>query len=123
MITVPNSKVVDSISENVSAEKQRRMTFTIGVEYGTSLAKLEKGKKIIESHLKKIKGLDNKNFSVSFSEFAASSLNIRVQYWITPEGMEEYFGVQDKLYTAIKKDFEKAKIEFAFPTQTLHVKK
>ncbi len=122
MITVPNSKVVDSVSENVSAEKQRRMTFTIGVEYGTSLAKLEKGKKIIEGHLKKIKGLDNKEFSVSFSEFAASSLNIRVQYWITPEGMNNYFGVQDELYTAIKKDFEKAKIEMAFPTQTVHLK-
>lgn len=123
MITIPNSKIVDSVSENVSAEKERRMTFTIGVEYSTSLAKLEKGKKIIESHLKKIKGLDNKNFSVSFSEFAASSLNIRVQYWITPEGMNDYFGVQDKLYMAIKKDFEKAKIEMAFPTQTVHVKK
>ncbi len=123
MIVVPNSKIVDSISENVSKEKERRMTFTIGVEYDTPVKKLEEAKRLIEQNLKKVKGLNQKEFAIHFVEFAASSLNIRVQYWITPKGMEDYFGVQDRMLMGIKKDFEKAGISMAFPTQTVHVKK
>ncbi len=123
MVVMPNSKVVNSDLENVTAEKQRRMVFTIGVEYDTPVKKLEEGKRLIEKNLKAVKGLNHKEFAIQFVEFAASSLNIRVQYWITPEGMKEYFGVQDKFLFGIKKDFEKAKISMAFPTQTVHLKK
>ena len=123
IIVVPNSKMVNSIAENISAEKERRMTFTIGVEYDTPVKKLEEGKKLIEQNLKKVTGLNHKEFAIHFVEFAASSLNIRVQYWITKKGMDDYFGVQDTLLLGIKKDFEKAKIEMAFPTQTIYVKK
>lgn len=123
LITLPNSKIVDSVTENVSAEKMRRMVLVFGVEYSTTSAKLDKAKKIIEGHIKKTKGFDNEKFSVTFNEFAASSLNIRVQYWITKEGMKNYFGLQDTFLSDIKRDFEKAKIDMAFPTQTIHVKK
>ena len=123
MMVLPNSKVVDSVTENVSAEKERRMVFTIGVEYGTTIAKLEKGKELIIKNIKAVKGLNHKQFSVNFVEFDDSSLNIRTQYWITMDGMDDYFGVQDKLNMGIKRDFEKAKIDMAFPTQTVHVKK
>lgn len=123
MMVMPNSKMVNSVAENVSAEVRRRMSFTIGVEYGTSSAKMEQGKKIIEQNLKKVKGLDHKKYAIHFVNFGSSSLDIRVQYWILLEAMTNYFGVQDQLLSGIKKDFEKAKIEFAFPTQTVHVKK
>ena len=39
------------------------------------------------------------------------------------DAMDRYFDIQDELLSGIKKDFEKAKIEMAFPTQTIHVKK
>ncbi len=123
MIVLPNSKVVNSVAENISAEKERRMVFTIGVEYDTSVEKLEEAKKLITKNIKAVKGLNHKEFDIHFVEFADSSLNIRVQYWITKEGMNDYFGVQDKLNLGIKKDFEKAGIEMAYPTQTVYVKK
>lgn len=123
MITLPNSVIVDSVTENVSAETERRVVMTLGVEYGTSDAKMKKAKQIIEGHIKKIAGLNHKDFKVSFEEFADSSLNFRVQYWITKKGKDDLFGTKDALLSAIKKDFEKAKIEMAFPTQTIHVKK
>ncbi|MBR9693387.1 mechanosensitive ion channel family protein [Candidatus Woesearchaeota archaeon] len=123
MMVLPNSKVVDSVTENVSAEKERRMVFTIGVEYGTTIAKLEKGKELIVKNIKAVKGLNHKEYNVQFVEFDDSSLNLRIQYWITMAGMDKYFDVQDELNMGIKRDFEKAKIEMAFPTQTVHVKK
>ncbi len=123
IIVVPNSTMVDSMTENVSAEKERRMVFTIGVEYDTPVAKLEKGKELIIKNIKAVKGLNHKDYAVQFVEFADSSLNIRVQYWITKAGLDNYWDVQDALNLGIKRDFEKAKIEMAFPTQTVHVKK
>ncbi len=70
-----------------------------------------------------MKGLDHETFNVAFSNFNSSSLDINVIYWITKTGLDRYWDVQDELLTGIKADFEKARIEFAFPTQTIHVKK
>lgn len=122
MIILPNHKVVDSIVENISEENARRIVINLGVEYGTSGAKIEKAKTIIRKNIKSIKGL-KPDSDVYFTAFGDFSLNIRVQYWITKEGMKQFWVVQDKLNQAIMKDFAKEKIEFAFPTQTLHLKK
>ncbi len=120
MIVVPNSKMVDSIVENVSRERARRVVITLGVEYGTSPAKLQQAKRIVQRHVKALKGLKDE-CTVTFAAFGPSSLDIRVEFWINKEGMKEYWGVQDKLYTAILKDFDRAGIAFAFPTQTIHL--
>ncbi len=123
MVILPNRKVADAVLENIATEKQRRMQMTIGVEYGTSVKKLDEAKKLIIKNIKAVEGLDHEAFNVAFNEFADSSLNIKVIYWITKEGMDRYWDVQDELLTGIKADFEKARIEFAFPTQTVYVKK
>jgi len=123
MIVVPNRKVVDAILVNVTREKARQIIIDIGVEYGTSVAKLEQAKKLIEKNIKAVKGLDHETFTIAFSSFGDFALNLKVIFWITKEGMDDYFGVQDKLNMGIKKDFEKAKIEMAFPTQTVYVRK
>jgi MscS family membrane protein len=117
---VPNSKMIDSVIENVSREKARKIKFTIGVEYGTSNAKLKKAKKIIEDIVKKNKATDDKSI-VYFTSFGDFSLNILVIYYI--KDLKNILPVKDEINFKIKEAFEKAKIEMAFPTQTLHVKK
>ncbi len=122
MIILPNSKVVDSNIENITAEKARRIILDLGVEYGTSIKRIEEAKGIIRKHVKRIRGL-NDDCTVAFTAFNDSSLNLKVVYWINQEGMKDFWGVQDELNTAIKRDFEKARIGFAFPSRTVYVKK
>jgi len=123
IITVPNSKVVDSVVENVTKEKARRMVVTLGLEYDTPPLKMEKAKKILMDILKKEKELVHEDSSVYFTNFGASSLDLRVVYWITKEGLKDYWGIQDRINMKILSEFNKAKLGFAYPSQTIYVKK
>ena len=59
---------------------------------------------------------------ISFNKFADSALNINVVHWWGATDNRAYLaGIQD-LNLKIKRRFDAAGIEFAFPTQTLYVK-
>jgi MscS family membrane protein len=119
-IIVPNSRIADSIIENVSKEENRRIVQTLGVEYSTTLKKMEQAKKLLKDIVKK--NPDTKDDSlVFFDEFANSSLNIKLIYWI--RNKDNILGAKDSINLAIKKEFEKARIEFAYPSQTVYVKR
>ncbi len=123
MIVIPNRKIADTILEDVSTEKKRRRLITLNLEYGTSVQKLELAKKLVIKNIKNVDGLDHDVYSVTFSAFGPSSLDLNVIFWITKKGIDRYWDVHDELFTGIKRDFEKAKIQFAYPTQTVHVRK
>lgn len=56
-----------------------------------------------------------------FNEFNADSLNIIVIYWFAPPDFWGFFEHSEKVNLRIIEEFEKAGIDFAFPTQTLHL--
>ena len=58
---------------------------------------------------------------VNFTEFGDFSKNIMVIYWVTDKN--NYFEIVDKINLKIMESFEKNKIEFAFPTQTIELVK
>lgn len=119
-LVVPNSVMANSILENVSREAARKVKMTIGVEYQTSIKKMIETKKILEEVILKNEDTENRSL-VSFVDFAESSLNFLVIYWI--KNLDNILGTQHNINMEIKKRFEKAKIEMAFPTRTIHVKK
>ncbi len=119
-IIVPNKKIADSVVENITREKMRRIKFVLGLEYSTSTAKMEKAKIILRDIVKKNKSTDDKSL-IHFVSFGDSSLNIQLIYWIS--NLDMILQAKDEVNFEIKKAFEKAKIEFAFPSQTVYVKK
>lgn len=120
MVVLPNKKVADSVLENISKERARRTKIILGVEYSTSSAKLEKAKKILAKLVVENKSTDDKSL-VHFKSFGPSSLDIQLIYWI--KNLDNILAARDEINFGIKKEFEKEKIEFAFPSQTLYVKK
>ncbi len=119
-LIVPNSKISNSILENVSREKSRKVRLSIGLEYSTSIKKMKEAKKILENVILKNSDTENRSI-VSFTEFGDSSLNFLVIYWI--ENLESILTAKNNVNMDIKKRFEKAKIEMAFPTRTVYLKK
>ncbi|MFT4261107.1 MAG: mechanosensitive ion channel family protein [Candidatus Woesearchaeota archaeon] len=119
-IIVPNARVSDTILENISRETARRINMTVSLEYKTTHKELEKAKKILQDIIIENKDTEDK-YRVAFTEFADSSLNITVIYWI--KNMDNIFGARDAINMEIKKRFDKAKLGFAFPTRTIYVKK
>ena len=99
----------------------RRVLFTFGVEYDTSVSKLKKIKKIVEkivSDTKRVK-LDR----VHFKEFGDSSLIFEVVYYIDTNDYNIYMDIQENINLAIKERVEKEGVGFAFPTSTIYLKR
>ncbi len=119
-IIIPNSRIADSILENISREKSRRINMTIGVEYSTPPTKVKKAMEIVKAVVKENEDTEDRSL-VSFTEFGASSLNILVIYWI--KNMDNILGARNSINMEIKKRFDKAGIGFAFPSTTVYLKK
>jgi MscS family membrane protein len=60
---------------------------------------------------------------VSFSKFESSSLNILVVHWWDSTDYAEYLHGFQALNLELKRRFDTEGISFAFPTQTLHLRK
>lgn len=127
-IHIPNSVIASSAVENISRlnkDHAIRFVFNLGVVYNTSTEKLKEAiqlvKEVLEKHPAVIKNDPKANYIVGFNEFKDSALNIYVEYSYIPS----YGSTKAKteINFSIKEKFEKAGIEFAYPTQTIHLKK
>ncbi len=120
IVTIPNSIMSSNNIENFT-RRNRAVTVRIklGITYETPTKKLEKAKSIINNILKKNKLIENN--LVLFTEFADSSLILLVIF--TVKDYAEKGRILDVVNTQIKKEFDKNKIEFAFPTRTIYTKK
>jgi MscS family membrane protein len=119
-IIIPNKIIANTIFENVSREKARRVKIVLGLEYSTSAEKLQKAKKILSEIVLKNKITDDESL-VQFVNFGASSLDLQLIYWI--KDTNKVLETKDEINFAIKKAFDKEKIQFAFPSQTIYMKK
>jgi MscS family membrane protein len=125
-VTIPNSKFADDFIENITREPARKIKFSIGLTYDTKPAKVQKGINIIWDILKKHEIVNDKDSSVYFDEFADFSLNIKVIYFIDAKGnWPTIYKTKHDINSEILTRFNKERLDFAFPTQTieLHRKK
>ncbi|MFA5797026.1 MAG: mechanosensitive ion channel family protein [Candidatus Woesearchaeota archaeon] len=125
ILHVPNAVIASSVVENISTTKDHaiRATFDLGLVYNTSNAKIEEAvvivKEILEKNPDVIKNDPNSSYYVGFNMFKDSSLNVTVGYSHPPEKTSL---IRTQINLEIKKRFEDAGIEFAYPTQTVYVK-
>jgi small-conductance mechanosensitive channel len=116
-----NSDLTNSRVKNYKRMEKRRVLFKLGVTYSTPLVKLKEIPKIIE---KAIKDVEDTVFDrAHFFSYADFSLVFEVVYYVIGPDYNKYMDIQEKINFAIKEEFEKRKIDFAFPTQTLYLKK
>ncbi len=125
-VQIPNNLIATTAVENLSATSDNgvKYTFEIGLEYSTSAEKVEEALEIIRDILNKhaniVKSKDVNPY-VSFWDFKDYYLKISGGYAISPANTA---GVtRTNINLEIKRRFEKAGIQFAFPTQTVHLKK
>jgi MscS family membrane protein len=93
----------------------------IGLVYDTPVEKVKRATVILEE----IFGTHPKtgDLIVSFNKFTDSALNILVIHiWKGTDG-KAHFAEMQELNLRIKERFEAEKIEFAFPSQTLYLKR
>ena len=120
MVTIPNSKFSESAIENISSEPSRKVVLNLGLTYDTDSNGIKKGMELLKQIVSSKSGVDN-NVVVGFNAFNDSALNIICVYFISPGA--DILGVQTEINLEILENFSNAKLDFAFPTQTLFIEK
>jgi small-conductance mechanosensitive channel len=120
-LVMSNTELVNSRVNNYKQMEKRRIAFAFGVKYDTGIKKLNKIKEIVKNTFEKVENatLDR----VHFKEFGDFSLNYEVVYYVMSSDYNQYMDIQEQVNLGLYEDFEKAKIEFAFPTQTIEIEK
>jgi len=130
LVTIPNSNIVNNPVENVGRRPFIRRILNVSITYDTPPAKIEQAVRILYDILEEegirepihpaING-DDYPPRVFFNEYNPDSLNLFVVYWYVPPNYWDYMEHAHRLNLRIFEEFEKAGIEFAFPTQTLYL--
>lgn len=119
LVTIPNKTMGNATITNVSQRPNIKTTLVIGITYSTPTVKVKEAVDILRDIFIHPKTHD---VLISFKQFADSSLNIEVVHWFATSEVREYTVGIEAFNLQIKERFDKAGIEFAFPTRTLLVK-
>jgi MscS family membrane protein len=125
-VTVPNSMIVNDMVENIGRRPFIKRVSNISITYDTPPDKVEKAVQIIKDILAETEEVNRDPELVPrvyFNEFKDFYLNILMIYWVKPPDYWLSQEVHQKVNLAMMRGFADEGIEFAFPTQTLYVKK
>lgn len=126
LVSVPNSIITNSVVQNIGKRPSIRRTSNITITYDSGHKKAKRAVEIIKEILEKIPEVNTDPETqprIYFSDFNDWSLNIYMSYWVKPADYWLFHEVNEKVNLELMKRFEAEGIEFAFPTQTLYVKK
>lgn len=112
-----NADLLSSRIRNYKRMQERRVVFTIGVEYSTAYEKLKKIPAMIQDI---IQSVNRTRFDRShFMSYGNFSLDVETVYYVLSPDYNAYCDIQQEINLALFKKFEEEGIVFAFPTQTV----
>jgi len=120
-VVIPNQELTSTQINNYRKMKRRRVQFGFGVVYDTSAEQLENVLDITKKIINNIELVELDR--VHFKEYGDFSLNFEVVYYINTPDYNKYMDIQQQINLKLKKRFEKEKIQFAYPTQTVILNK
>jgi MscS family membrane protein len=123
-VFVPNFQLSDRSVTNFSSMTHRRIYWTIGVEYQTSVDQLRQIRDGIETHI-----LNSDAFAhppevstfVRIDRFSDSSIDIMVYCFTRTTDWGQWLEIKESLAYRIKEIVTAAGTGFAFPSQSLYV--
>ena len=123
-VFVPNSQLADNAVTNFSAMTHRRIYWTIGVEYGTTIAQLRKIRDEIEAF---VVGSDDfaspeeVSTFVRIDAFSDSSIDIMLYCFTRTTNWGEWLAIKEQLAYKVKAIVEGAGSGFAFPSRSIYL--
>ena len=121
IITFPNYKITDSSIINISSEPMRRVVLNLGLTYDTTAKKMKEALELLKAIPKRVENVSSNPADVVavFTEYSDSALVIMYIYFIEKQG--DILGVTSNMNMEILDTFNKAGLDFAFPTRTVYI--
>lgn len=116
-LSIPNKVLTQSNINNFSRLSRRRVELKFGIIYETPLEKVKKVKEIVKDILESIEDVTFDR--VHFKELGDYSLNFVTVFHIEVSSFERNMDIKDEFNFRLMEEFEKAGIEFAYPTQAV----
>ena len=113
-----NADLLSSRIRNYKRMQERRVMFTVGVEYSTASDKLKRIPQMIKDIIESIQStrFDRSHF-MSYGDF---SLNIETVYYVLSPDYNTYANIQQEINIKLFEKFEEEQIVFAFPSRTIY---
>ena len=119
LLIFSNNDLLSSRMRNYKDREQRRVLFSIGVTYDTPADSLASIPVIIKDILET---QEHVRFDrAHLKSFGSFSIDFEIVYYVTTADYLTYMDVQQDVNLEIVRAFEKLGVEFAFPTQTVHL--
>ena len=125
-ITIPNYIFAEAPILNYTNRNYRRINWTIGLEYNSTLGQIKKLTDTISSYLNESKNFivnDNYNSFVRLEKFSDSSIDILVLCFTSTNEWDKYLEIKEELAIKIKETVEEIGLNFAFPSQSIYIEK
>ncbi|MES3039192.1 MAG: mechanosensitive ion channel domain-containing protein [Bdellovibrionota bacterium] len=123
LVTIPNSVMAKEKIDNLERRNERRIRQVLGIAYETPPATISLFVDGIKNLLMAEPLVNKENIVVVFNNFNAASLDILTMFHIkTSDGPTE-FDLTQKIFRQILELAAKLKVDFAYPTQTIYLKR
>ncbi|MDG2111197.1 MAG: mechanosensitive ion channel, partial [Actinomycetota bacterium] len=121
LISVPNGNLMDAGIDNMGQRRWRRYKTTLGVGYHTTPDQMQAFVEGVRAIIQANPGMRQDYYIVEFHGFGATSLDVLVYCFIDAADWNEELRTRHVLNLDIMRLAESLKVDFAFPTQTLHI--
>jgi len=123
-VYVPNAKLSDNTLVNYSLMTHRRIYWTIGVAYSTTVDQLRQIRDGIDAYIRQSEAFDTTpavSTFVHIDRFNDSSIDILIYCFTRTTAWGEWLEIKENLACEIKRIVEAAGSAFAFPSRTVYL--
>lgn len=121
LVTIPNADCVNVAIDNLGQRQFRRIRCMLSVLYSTTPEQLEAFCEGVRELIRLHPCTRKDYFHVHVNQFAASSIDIMLNCYLETRDWSIELRERHRLFLDILRLAQKLKVEFAFPTQTLHI--
>tara|TARA_B100000963_G_scaffold218318_1_gene190391 strand:- start:29814 stop:30908 length:1095 start_codon:yes stop_codon:yes gene_type:complete len=125
-ITIPNYIFAEAPILNYTNRNYRRINWTVGLEYNSTLDQIKKLTHSISNYIKDSDNfIVNENYKsfVRLERFNDSSIDILIICFTSTKEWDKYLEIKEELAIKIKENVENIGLNFAFPSQSIYIEK
>lgn len=123
VLHVANSEMSVSAIINYSEMEKRRYYSKLVLEFGTSLKKVELVKNKINSMLMQMDEIEKETIMINFQDISDNGMDLVVIAYINRTNYAEYLDIKEEINYRIMEILENERVEMAYNTQTMYLKR